>query len=76
MIFTIYGEPVEIIGQPMLDLLDPSTLDDPVVKVRSLNDATWVRDARLSRLKADGGWPEIDEACKRASDTGEGRAGG
>lgn len=62
MIYTFYGEPVEIIGGKMLNLLDPTTLDDPTVKVRSLNDPSWVRDARLSRLRADGGDQEINDA--------------
>ena len=64
MIYTTHGEPVEIIGPPMLNLLDPSTIDDPIVKVRSLNDPTWVRDARVSRLKADGGMAEINAAIE------------
>jgi hypothetical protein len=46
----------------MMNLLDPSTADDPVIKVRSLNNPSWVRDARISRLKADGGAEEIRAA--------------
>lgn len=66
MIHTVTGEPVEIIGPKMLNLLDPTTIDDPIVKVRSLIDPAWVRDARISRLRADGGMAEIEAGCKAA----------
>ncbi len=62
-IFTVHGEPVEIVGPPMMDLLNPATADDPIVKVRSLLDPSWVRQASLSRLRADGGLKEIHDAC-------------
>ena len=65
-IHTATGEPVEVIGPPMLSLLDPTTIDDPVVKVRSIEDPSWVRDIRVSRLRADGGMGEIVSAIEKA----------
>jgi hypothetical protein len=65
MIFTQHGEPVEIIGGPFLDLLDPSTMDLPLYEIRSLNDASWIRKVRLFQLKADGGAQEIEAATPR-----------
>jgi hypothetical protein len=62
MIFTQHGEPVEIISGPMMDLLDPSTMDCPYYEIRSRNDPSWVRRARLFQLKADGGIAEIEAA--------------
>jgi hypothetical protein len=62
MIYTQHGEPVEIIDGPNLNLLDPSTVDQPLFTVRSLNDPSWTCQRRRFELKADGGPQEIDAA--------------
>ena len=63
MIYAPNNEPVRIMSEPYYDLLDPTTIDFPLVKVQFVNmpgDKTY--PARIARLHADGGQQEVDEA--------------
>lgn len=62
MIYTQYGEPVEVVSGRVYDLLNPITADVPAYKVRSLNDQSWTAIRMAHELKADGGIRDILDA--------------
>jgi len=57
MIYTRHGEPVTI---------EAEAEGGTAVRIRSIDDPTWVRIYELADLKADGGWEEISDAVNRA----------
>lgn len=70
MIYAPNNEPVRIVSAPYMDLLDPTTVKFPLVKVQFINmPVDKVYPARICRLHADGGQQEIDDTITTLSKT-------